>query len=105
MSQLRRYEILLPLRFNDGHPIPEEAFAKTVSELRETFGAESCDTHAIEGQWENKGLIHHEPVARVFVDVADTPQNREFFVQLKERLEERFQQDEIWLVTFPVERL
>ena len=42
---------------------------------------------------------------RVFVDVADLPENRQFFLQLKDRLKERFQQIEIWLTTYTIEAL
>ena len=41
MSALRRYEILLPLRFNSGQPVPPELVANTVLKLREHFGAEA----------------------------------------------------------------
>lgn len=33
----RRYEILLPLTFNDGRPIPGEAFEQTREELVARF--------------------------------------------------------------------
>ncbi len=29
---LRRFEVLLPLRFNDGQPVPEEIVAETLRE-------------------------------------------------------------------------
>ena len=38
---LRRYEILLPLVFNDGTPVPEAVLADTFAELRAHFGAAS----------------------------------------------------------------
>src|SRR5260221_13983118 len=41
MSALRRYEILLPRRFNDGTAVPDELLADTATELREKFGAMS----------------------------------------------------------------
>jgi hypothetical protein len=34
---LRRFEILLPLRFNDGKPVPNELIADTLLELRQKF--------------------------------------------------------------------
>ena len=40
---------------------------------------------------------------RAFVDVPDVPENREFFVEFKERLKARFQQLDIWLTTYPIE--
>jgi len=37
MSSLqRRYEILLPLRFNDGRAVPENLIAETLLEIRMT---------------------------------------------------------------------
>jgi hypothetical protein len=43
-TSFRRFEILLPLRFNDGRNVPDELVADTVLELREHFGAVSCET-------------------------------------------------------------
>ena len=38
---LRRYEILLPLRFNDGQSVPDELVADALLELEQRFGAVS----------------------------------------------------------------
>jgi len=40
---------------------------------------------------------------RVFVDVPDLPENREFFVAFKEKVKERFKQIDIWMTTYPIE--
>jgi hypothetical protein len=40
----RRFEILLPLRFNDGQPIPNELIGVTLLELEQRFGAVSSET-------------------------------------------------------------
>ena len=50
----RRFEILLPLRFNDGQPIPAEFVAGTLLELRQRFGAVSCETQTIRGFWQHQ---------------------------------------------------
>jgi hypothetical protein len=42
---------------------------------------------------------------RVFVDVADDPEHRRFFLGFKDRLKERFQQIDIWMTTYPIEVL
>jgi len=39
------------------------------------------------------------------VDAEDTPENRQFFIELKERLKQRFQQLDIWLTVHPIEVL
>ncbi len=51
----RRFEILLPLRFNDGSPVPDALIAETLEELRRNFGAVSSETQRIEGQWQHGG--------------------------------------------------
>ena len=40
-----------------------------------------------------------------FVDVPDTPENREFFVAFKDRVKSRFKQIEVWMTTCPIEVL
>jgi len=41
----------------------------------------------------------------VFVDVPDLPENREYFVEFKEKLKVRFQRIDIWMTTYPIEVL
>jgi predicted Zn-dependent protease len=47
----RRFEVLLPLRFNDGQPVPDGLIADTVLELFDQFGAVSSETQTIRGRW------------------------------------------------------
>jgi hypothetical protein len=103
MSALRRYEILLPSQFNDGRPVPQDLVADTLRELEQAFGAVSCETQTILGLWRREGELYRDSLARVFMDAEDTAQNRQFFVQFKERLKDRFQQKDIWLTTYLVE--
>ena len=56
----RRFEILLPLRFNDGQPIPDELIADTLLELRQRFGAVSCETQTIRGLWQHQEQIFRD---------------------------------------------
>ena len=44
MSEWRRYEILLPLRFNDGQPVPRNLIIETLLALEQRFGAVSWRT-------------------------------------------------------------
>jgi len=99
----RRFEILLPLRFNDGQSVPNELIGTTLLELEKRFGAVSSETHSIQGYWQNQGQSYRDDLTRVFVDVADTPENLEFFRQFKETLKQRFQQIDIWVTTYPIQ--
>src|SRR2546426_12435555 len=95
----RRYEILLPRRFNDGRRLPVCLLTETLIELREQFGAASYETQTIRGQWQREGALYLDELVRVFVDVEDAPKNRRFFLEFKTRLKERFQQVDIWLTS------
>ena len=99
----RRYEMLLPLKLNDGTPVPPEWIAETARELKDRFGAASAETQTIRGLWEHAGGTDADELKRLFIDVPDNPENRKFFVELKGRLAERFRQDDVWMTTYPVE--
>ncbi len=103
MSALRRYEILVPLLFNDGQPVPEELLTQTFSELRARFGAVSWETQTLRGAWEQEGTVYQDNLTRFFVDVPDAAENREFFKQYKTALKARFQQLEIWITSHPLD--
>jgi hypothetical protein len=100
---LRRFEILLPLRFNDGSPVPDELVGQTILELRKQFNAISAETQVIRGHWQFQGEEFRDDLVRLFVDVADTPENLAFFVSLKEVLKTRFQQHDLWMTAYPIE--
>ena len=104
-SSLRRYELLLPLRFNDGQAVPNELIVETLLELESRFGAVSSETQIIRGLWQHEGQSYRDDLMRVFVDVPDLPENRQFFVAFKEKIKERFQQIDIWMTTHPIERI
>src|SRR5882724_3792779 len=103
MIRLRRFEVFLPLRFNDGQRVPEDLAAEVFLDLRDRFGGASCETQVIRGVWRHGETIFRDDLTRMFVDVPDTSENLEFFGQYKERLKERFKQVEIWITTYPVE--
>ena len=98
----RRFELLLPTKFNSGETVPGELFADTLLELEQQFRAVSSETQRIEGQWRHQGDLYRDESIRVFCDVPDTAENLQFFVDLKERLKERFQQLDIWMTTYPL---
>lgn len=105
MSQAyRRYEMLLPLRFNDGQPVPNDLIVESLLELRQRFN-ESCETQTTQGTWKHEGQVYRDDLVRMYVDVPDSPENREFFADLKERLKVRFRQIDIWMTTYPIELL
>ena len=105
MSAYCRFEILLPLAFNDGRPVPREFLAEAAGEIQANFGGVSWESQAIEGIWRAGGIEYRDRLNRIFVDAEDTEENRQFFITLKARLKSRFQQLDIWLTVHPIEIL
>lgn len=97
---LRRFEILLPLKFNDGSAVPGELTAKTILELRDKFGAVSCETQTIHGVWQHSDQEYRDELVRLFIDIPDLAEHRQFLAEYKETLKARFQQIDIWMVTY-----
>ena len=103
---MRRYEILLPRRLDDGSPVTAGMVSPVLAALREALrgGFRRAAQH-ICGEWEHEGQVYRDELLRVFVDVPDTGENREWFRGFKERLKRDFQQLDIWITTHPIEVL
>lgn len=99
----RRYEVLLPLRFNDGTPVPPELFVQTNTELAVRFGGVTSYPQPARGIWIHEGVVYEEDVVKLSVDVPDTNASREFFLCYKATLKERCRQIEIWIASYQVE--
>ena len=99
---LRRYEVYLPTRHNDGSPVGAAEFMATRAELVARFGACSFFPEAFHGTWIHEGQTFEEENVRICVDVEDTQENAAFFDRLKHQLKARFRQLEIWIVSFEI---
>ena len=97
----RRFEVLLPLRFQDGSPVPDDLLAKSRREVEYEFGAITVESQRLLGYDRHSGE-QRDLLLRLNVDVADTPENLAFFYKFKQELKARFQQEEIRVVTFVV---
>ena len=102
-SRWRRFEVLLPLQFNDGRPVPEDWLAEAVLEIVGHFGAASHETQKVEGHWRQGGVHYRDDLVRVFVDVPDTAKNRRWMRHFKSRWKTRLEQVELWMVSYRVE--
>jgi hypothetical protein len=47
-STWRRFEVLLPLQFNDGRDVPAEWLAEALLEIVDHFGAATYETQKVE---------------------------------------------------------
>ncbi len=102
-SKWRRFEVLLPLQFNDGSDIPSELLAEAVLEIVDHFGAASYETQKVEGHWRHGGVIVRDNLVKIVIDTPDSLNNRRWMKQYKDRWRSKLEQTELWMVSYAVE--
>jgi hypothetical protein len=102
-SKWRRFEVMLPLQFNDGRTVPPEWIADAALEIVDQFGAASYETQKVEGHWHHSGVLYKDDLVRLVVDVPDTTQNRQWMKKFKKRWKRRLEQLELWLVSYRID--
>jgi len=102
-SKWRRFEVLLPLQFNDGRDVPAEWLAEAVLENVDHFGAASYETQKVEGHWRYGGVLYRDDLVRAVVDVPDSANNRQWMKRFKNRWKTRLDQLELWMVSYRIE--
>jgi hypothetical protein len=101
----RRYEILLPLKFNDGRPVGDELLDQTREDLLARFEGMTYNPQGLIGTWIHGGVRYHDECVQVTIEVEDTPENHEFFVSFKANLLSRFEQLDIYIAYYAVDIL
>jgi hypothetical protein len=102
-SKWRRFEVLLPLQFNDGGEVPSEWLTDAVFEVVDHFGAASYEHQRVEGHWQHAGVLYRDNLVKVVVDVPDSATNRKCMRDFKSRWKERLKQIELWMVSYRIE--
>ena len=102
-SKSRRYEVLLPVRFNNGTDVPEELLGEAVNEIVEQFNAVTFYTGGAEGHWRHDDTLFRDDLALLVADVPDTAKNRKWMKAYKTRWKQRLKQLEIWMVSYPID--
>ena len=98
----KRYEILLPLNYNDGTEVEPEKFDQTAEELSDRFGGVTQDTVRITGTWKYGGARYRDELLRIRID-SDDPEAVDYLRTCKQLLKERFQQIDIWITAHELE--
>jgi hypothetical protein len=98
-----RYEILLPLCYNDGRRIEHKKFRQTNLELLAEFSGTTADRVVAIGAWKYRGIVHEDELLRLVVDVPSSVQANDFFRNYKEILKARFEQIDIWISSHEIE--
>ena len=67
------------------------------------FGAASYETQKLEGHWRQGGVLYRDNLVKVILDAPDSPENRHWMKNYKDRWKLRLQQLELWLVSYPID--
>src|SRR5207253_141802 len=102
--RIKRFEILLPLNYNDGSEIEREKFDQTAEELSDRFGGITQDTVRITGTWIYGGMRYQDTLIRIHIDTKDRGATA-FLKAYKESLKGRFSQIDIWITAQELEIL
>jgi hypothetical protein len=98
----RRYEVLLPRRFNDGRAVPRAWLGEAVNEIIDRFGAVSFEKGKLEGRWRSNRTVYRDILARLAVDVPDTLRNRRWLKRFKAKWKKRLNQLELWMISYEI---
>ena len=105
IKQQLKVEILVPIFYNNGTNVEAEKYRILFEELVKQFGAVSSeDNNVINGYWinpqDNKAYADKNKV--YWIIVSDTEENRQYFVNLQNKLESLFKQESILIYFTPV---
>ena len=98
-----RFELLIPLFDNEGHPFEPEKILSVHDKLLERFGGcrmEPLSPHI--GSWTEAGRIYHDQLLMYTVDAPREDASLDWFQGYKESLKTEFKQVEIYLAVSEV---
>ena len=102
MSSLVRYEVLLPLRYNDGRDVEDLKHRTSFGEVLERYGAATLEPQQLSGRWFYAGEEYQDLLIRLVVEVEDQSEHHEWFAAWKETLKKRYAQIDIRMTWHPI---
>ena len=100
---MRKYEIYLPLKYNDGKQIEPEKIKQIREELIGMFGAITVSSRSspYQGTWKYGGVEYIDDIIKVEVVTSEDKVTKKFLKDFKERLKESLRQIDILITTHP----
>ena len=98
LVQVKKYDIYLPLRYNDGRQIEDEKFDQVDDVLYEFFGGLTAVLHEfpLRGLWSGESEAYRDLIViYTTIDFESSESTPQFFEEYKESLKSQFQQEEI----------
>ena len=96
---MNRFEIHIPLRYNDGAVIEQAKLDQTQAELYERFGGMTVEG-PVKGWWVDEGRLYEDDQMLFIVDTDDG--EPAFWERYSAELRERFEQEAMYVVSYPI---
>jgi len=102
---VKEYDLFVPLYYNDGRPVEPQTFQALQQPLLHQFGGLTFFPQPNQGLWTMAGITYRDEIVIYRVITSDAQEARRFWSELKERLQQELQQEEILIVERDVETL
>ena len=91
---MRKYEIYLPLKYNDGEPIESAKIVGVWDELADAFGGVTVSSLSApyQGRWKYGGVEYFDDIIKIEIIATNDRAARRFFKEFKESLKESLRQ-------------
>ncbi|HJN19180.1 MAG TPA: hypothetical protein QGH10_27050 [Armatimonadota bacterium] len=96
---MNRYEIHIPVRYNDGTAVEQHKIDQTQTELTDRFGGVTV-AGPIKGWWFDDGTVYQDDQLLFVVDTEDG--DPRFWYSYADELKRRFDQHELYVVAYSV---
>ena len=102
---MRRYEIYLPLKYNDGKEIEPVKIQRIKQELVERFGAITVSSLSspYQGTWKYGGVAYVDDIIKVEIVASGDKVTKKFLKDFKERLKKSLRQVDILITTHGIQ--
>jgi len=104
---MKKYEIYLPLKYNDGRQIEAEKIKQIREELVSEFGARtvSAQSAPYQGVWKYRGVDFIEDIIKIEIIAGADRKTRKFFRDFKEGLKLRLRQVDVLITTQDIHKI
>jgi hypothetical protein len=100
----QRFEVLLPIRYNDGRDVEQRKLYDSKEELMAQFGGITADGVVRTGSWtDSVGVRYDDETIRLTVDINDTDESLAAIREYKSVLIDRFQQKDVYIVSWSID--
>ncbi len=102
---MRKYEIYLPLKYNDGKQIEPEKIKQIREDLISVFGAITVSSRSspYQGTWKYGGVEYIDDIIKVEIVTSADKVTKKFLKDFKERLKESLRQVDILITTHGIQ--